>query len=91
MEKINKELLKKKGGHWLGAAREWIKCDCGNRGSQVTWGSTDELRVFTVADVESLALEVAYAMQEDMLDKEESEAMKQKIHEALVGDKTNEN
>lgn len=49
------ELLKR-GGEWLGVARDWMQRNCRN-GSRVTWGSTDvqlEYR-FTPADVEEIA------------------------------------
>lgn len=47
--------LLRKGGEWLGAARNWIKWNCHN-GDRVTWGSTDLLSpVLTVRDVEELA------------------------------------
>lgn len=51
--------LMRRGGEWLGVARNWIKCKARN-GEWVTWGSRDVLeRDFTVEDIESLAAEVA--------------------------------
>lgn len=54
------ELLRK-GGEWLGAARNWLKWHTRN-GDQVTWGSHDVIEPpFTVAKIEDLAAEVAAA------------------------------
>ena len=55
----------KRGGKWLGAAREWIQRKFSN-GESVTWGSNDVLGIVTVAQLEDLALSVAYATQEDI-------------------------
>ena len=52
------ELLRR-GGEWLGAARDWIKRKARN-GESVTWGSHDVLEgSFTVESIESLAAHVA--------------------------------
>jgi len=57
--------LKRKGGTWLGAAREWMQRKKLN-GSSVTWNSDDELRpTMTVRDVEDLAAHVAAALIND--------------------------
>ncbi len=54
-------VLLRRGGEWLGAAREWLQCHTLN-GSEVDWGSADEIRpTFTVAMVEDLAATVAAA------------------------------
>jgi len=55
--------FRKSGGPWLGAARSWIQWHCIN-GSDVTWGSNEELRMskqLTVQVVEEIAAEAAYA------------------------------
>lgn len=53
--------LERKGGKWLGKARSWLQWHKLN-GSEVTWGSNDELRTpFTVSEIERLASEVAEA------------------------------
>lgn len=56
------QLLREKGGDWLGRAREWIQCKAMN-GEQVTWGSQDYLKLkpLTVQDIELLASEIAAA------------------------------
>jgi hypothetical protein len=52
------ELLRR-GGEWLGAARAWLQRRKHN-GSDVTWGSDEELRPsMTAREVEELAAEVA--------------------------------
>lgn len=52
------ELLRR-GGEWLGAARSWLQWNKRN-GSDVTWGSLDEIKPpMTAADVDALAAEVA--------------------------------
>jgi len=52
--------LSRKGGDWLGVAREWMQCKFMN-GSDVTWGSQDVLtgRQITVSDIEMLAAHIA--------------------------------
>ena len=51
--------LMKRGGKWLCAARSWMQWHKHN-GSDVTWGSQQELRpAMTVKDVEELAAHVA--------------------------------
>jgi hypothetical protein len=51
--------LMRRGGEWLGVARNWIQWNCRN-GESVTWGSRDVLeRSFTVADIEQIAAKVA--------------------------------
>lgn len=58
-ERITSYELLRRGGEWLGAAREWVKCRKRN-GDRVTWGSTDELQPsMTIREVEELAAEVA--------------------------------
>ena len=65
-EVIHASDLKRKGGNWLGAAREWMQWKKIN-GSDVTWNSDDELRpTMTVRDVEDLAAHVAAAVMNDM-------------------------
>lgn len=57
--------LLKRGGRFLGAARSWIQWHKHN-GSDVTWGSRDELSPpMTVREVEDLAAEVASAHEEE--------------------------
>ncbi len=54
--------LLRRGGPWLGAAREWLQWNKRN-GSDVTWGSTDEIKPpMTARDVDSLAAHVAAAL-----------------------------
>jgi len=58
--------LKKMGGLWLGAARQWIQSHFMN-GSRVTWGSDDVLgRKLTVSEIEDLAAHVAEAAYKEM-------------------------
>lgn len=55
------ELLQKHGGDWLATARGFIQSNFVN-GSDVTWGSFDQLRPrggLNVYDIESLAAQVA--------------------------------
>lgn len=53
--------LLRRGGAWLGAARNWLKWHKHN-GDRVTWGSHDVLEPpFTVAEVEDLAATAAAA------------------------------
>jgi hypothetical protein len=53
--------LKRRGGKWLGEAREWIQMRCLN-GSDVTWGSQDQLQPpLTVEKMEDFAAHVAAA------------------------------
>lgn len=55
-------LLNETGGEWLGAARSWIQNHAIN-GSDVTWGSQDQLRrgPLSVHEVERFAAQVAAA------------------------------
>ena len=61
-EMVEKQELKRQGGHWLHAVRTWMQWNCLN-GSKVTWGSDEVLRTryghVTVAQIEDLAAEVA--------------------------------
>lgn len=58
-ERIASYELLRRGGEWLGVAREWVKWHKRN-GDRVTWGSSDELQPpMTIREVEELAAEVA--------------------------------
>ncbi len=46
--------LLKKGGAWLGAARAWVQWSFRN-GSDVTWGSNDQLGTVSVKQIEEVA------------------------------------
>lgn len=59
MAKPSVSFLMKIGGSWISAARSWIQWRKVN-GSDVTWGSQQELRpTMTVKDVEEVSAEVA--------------------------------
>ena len=69
---ITSEQLKREGGEWLGATREWIQQNCRN-GSNVTWDSNDILKMIpTVEIIEDLAAHVAAAMFNDIVKKLQS-------------------
>lgn len=61
-DKVNPTIMRKSGGQWLGAAREWIQWNFSN-GSDVIWGSQDVLKGkdLTVHDIENLASIIAAA------------------------------
>lgn len=72
------ELLRTRGGEWLGAARSWIQWNCHN-GSDVTWGSDDVLRMgrnFTVRVVEEIAAHAVAAIWVEGAPKSVTEAAK---------------
>lgn len=55
--RMSMEQFAKHGGKWLGAVRSWIQWNCIN-GSDVIWGSLDELKKsapFRVKDLEDIA------------------------------------
>ena len=57
--------LKRSGGRWLGAAREWLQWNTVN-GDRATWGSDDAVQPqLTVRDIEDLAAHVAVAAIEE--------------------------
>ncbi len=58
---VTHEELRKRGGHWIGAARSWIQRNFAN-GEHVTWGSDETLRGgITPRKIEDLAACVAIA------------------------------
>lgn len=59
--------MNKVGGEWLGVARSWIQWNFVN-GSDVTWGSDDQLlssKTLTVSEIEALAARIALATLEE--------------------------
>lgn len=74
--------LMRRGGEWLGVARNWIKCKARN-GEWVTWGSRDVLeRDFTVEDIESLAAEVASVAMRPQPDEKRMDRMQRALWDA---------
>lgn len=58
--------LMSKGGEWLGAARTGLQCKTMN-GSDVTWGSNEQIKGLTVANFELIAASIAAAAQNELL------------------------
>jgi len=49
-----------KGGEWLGATRDYLKCHA-VRGDQIEWGSTDMVIGLCVRDVEEMVADAVAA------------------------------
>lgn len=79
------EVFKRKGGSWLGAARNWIKWSC-IQGDSVEWGSNTKLMTshgeLTVKDVEDIAAKVGFAVYEKVVNQLRSHL---NIYQAEIG------
>lgn len=72
--------LADKGGQWLSEAREWMQWNMKN-GSEVTWGSNDELKPhLTVYQVENLASYVAAAAINEYVAEQERREQVKVVH-----------